>query len=86
MSDLIVEVDSRNRVSLSRLTHKHDRYIVREEADGTVIRNRPLCSLRQSETISANPEVQAAVEYSRQHQEQRRPRPRRRDSATTESR
>lgn len=85
MSDLIVEVDSRNRVSLSRLTHKHDRYIIREEADGTVILEPAVVLTQAERNYLTNPEVQAAVEHSRQHPEQRRPRPRRRDSATTES-
>ncbi|HEY5857099.1 MAG TPA: hypothetical protein VIW24_24445 [Aldersonia sp.] len=77
MNDLIVEVDSRNRVSLSKLAHKHNRYIVREEEDGTVILEPAVVLTQAERNYLASPDLQQAVEYSREHPEQLRPRPRR---------
>jgi len=75
MNELIVEVDSRQRVSLNRVKTKHDRYIVTEEAGGTLILEPAVVLTRDEHNYLAHPDLVAAVEHSRQHPEQRRERP-----------
>lgn len=77
MSDLIVEMDSRNRVSLSRVEHKHERYIVREEADGTLVLEPAVVLTRAERAYLADVELRAVVEHGQANPQNRRPRPQR---------
>lgn len=75
MRDLIVELDSRNRVSLTRVANRHDRYLVREEPDGTLILEPSEVLTKAEKAYLADPELQAIVEHGRSHPEKSRPRP-----------
>ena len=62
MSDTLVELDNRRRVTL-KIGH-HDRYLVHEEPDGTLI-FRPAVILTEDElAIQANPELLDRMERS----------------------
>jgi hypothetical protein len=72
----LIELDSRRRASLGKLG-RHDRYLVREEPDGTLI-FEPATVMSEAEArFLANPALVARVVDNTQHPERRRARPRR---------
>lgn len=71
MSDVIAELDTRNRISLSRVQNRHERYFVREEADGTVILEPAVVLTAAERAYLANPELQRIVDNARAHPENR---------------
>ena len=71
----MIEVDGRNRVTLPGKAHR--RYLVREERDGTLILE-PAVVISEIEARYRGSDVEAAVEHSRAHPEQMKPRPTRR--------
>jgi hypothetical protein len=72
----IIELDSRRRASLGKIG-RHDRYIVHEEPDGTLI-FEPATVMSEAEArFLANPALVARVVDNSLHPERRRTRPRR---------
>ncbi|KLN71420.1 MULTISPECIES: hypothetical protein [Rhodococcus] len=73
MSDLHVELDSRNRISLGKVKNRAERYRIMEESDGTLILE-PVDMLTRNEQIYlANPQMVAAVQRADEHPELMRP-------------
>jgi len=72
----MIEVDARNRVTLPGKAH--NRYLVHEQEDGTVILEPAVVLSALEARYRANAEIQATVESGRAHPELRRPRPERR--------
>jgi hypothetical protein len=70
----IVETDSRGRASLGRPDR---RYLMHEEADGTLVLEPAVVVTELERRFMANAAVQARIGYAREHPEQQRPRRRR---------
>jgi hypothetical protein len=65
----LLELDSRKRLALGRLAH-HDRYLVREESDGTLILTpAEVMPKQEAELLRANPEFVAMMKERMSHPE-----------------
>jgi hypothetical protein len=73
---VLVEVDSRRRLSLGRVG-RHDRYLVREEADGTIVLEPAVVFTEAEARVLSAPELLARIEDNRAHPERRQVRRRR---------
>lgn len=73
MADLI-ELDERRRVSLGRIG-RHSRYLVREEADGTLIFEPAVVLTEAEQRYLTENALAKQIEDNRSHPERRRPRP-----------
>jgi hypothetical protein len=72
MSDLIAELDSRNRISLGKVHNRSERYKIVEEPDGTLILHPADVLTRDEQRFLANPDVVEAVRRADEHPEKRR--------------
>lgn len=81
MTDVLIELDTRRRVSLGKIGH-HDRYLAHEEPDGTLILEPAVVMTQAERDYYANPEIVRSVEDSRARPELNRPRRRRTPSDT----
>lgn len=66
-----METDARGRASLGRPSR---RYLMREEADGTLILEPAVVVTELERRFMANSALQAQIDYARAHPDQRRPR------------
>lgn len=73
----VIELDDRRRVSLGRFG-RHDRYLVREQEDGTLILEPAVVLTEAEAAFLANPALVALIEEERAHPERNRPRTQRR--------
>jgi len=71
VSEQIVDTDARGRASLGRPSR---RYLMREEADGTLILEPAVVVTELERRFMANAALQAQIDYARAHPEQRRAR------------
>lgn len=70
---IYLELDSRNRVSLSKVKNRHDRYRILVEPNGTIILTPVDLLTKDEQAYLANPEIRAAVEHSQAHPERSKP-------------
>lgn len=71
--DVVIELDDRRRVSMGKIG-RHDRYLVHEHDDGTLVLE-PAVILSEAEVrFMANPSLVAQIENNRAHPERRRSR------------
>lgn len=73
---VLIELDERRRASLGRLG-RHNRYLAREEPDGTPIFEPAVVISELAARFLANRELVARIEDDRGHPERLRPRRRR---------
>lgn len=73
MTPTLVQVDSRKRVSLGDLAH-HDQYLVREEADGTIIFEPAIVLTATEQAFQSDAKLRETLEYVNAHSEEREPR------------
>ena len=73
---VLVELDERRRASLGRLG-RHNRYLAREEPDGTLVFEPAVVISEIEARFLANRELVARIEADRRHPERLRPRRRR---------
>ena len=67
--DTLLEIDSRKRLALGRLAH-HDRYLVHEESDGTLILTpAEVMPKQEADLLRTNPEFVAMIEEKVRHPE-----------------
>jgi hypothetical protein len=71
--EIMVELDSRNRICLTKVKNRHDRYRITEEAGGVIILTPVDLLSKDDQAYLANPELRAAVEYSEAHPERSKP-------------
>jgi len=69
----LVEVDARRRVSLGKIA-THDRYLVREEADGVLVLEPAVVVSAAQARLNARPDVAAAIADAMDHPERSVPR------------
>lgn len=74
---VVIEVDSRRRVSLGRLAH-HDTYLATEQPDGTIMLEPAIVLTEAEHAFLQNTNLRRQIEDNRAHPERRRPRPARR--------
>ena len=77
MKPVVIEVDSRRRVSLGKLGH-HDTYLATEQPDGTITLEPAVILTEAEHAFLQNTELRHQIEHNRAHPESRRPRPPRR--------
>lgn len=69
---MLIELDSRKRAALGRLAH-HDRYLAREEPDGTVVLTPAVVMPKlEAELLRANPAFVANLKEKMRHPERLR--------------
>lgn len=71
---VVVEVDSRRRVSLGKLG-RHDRYLATEQPDGTITFEPAVILSEAEHAYLQNSELRQRIDDNRAHPERRRPRP-----------
>ncbi len=71
MDGQIIETDLRGRASLGK---PHSRYLMHEEADGTLVLEPAAVVTELERRFMANAALQAEISFARTHPEQRRPR------------
>jgi len=69
--DVIIETDSRGRASLGR---PGKRYVMHEDADGTLILEPAVVITELERRFLANAALQAQVDYARDHPSERKAR------------
>ncbi|WP_139809717.1 hypothetical protein [Mycobacterium avium] len=74
MERVVIEVDSRRRISLGKLGH-HDTYLATEQSDGTIVLEPAIILTAAEHAYVRNTELQRQIEDNRAHPERRRPRP-----------
>jgi prophage tail gpP-like protein len=79
MDGTLLELDDRKRASLARIA-RHTRYLVTVEDDGTLVLTPAVVMSTAEAAYLANPALVSSIEEARQHPEQRRPRPPRRQA------
>ncbi|GAA0724296.1 hypothetical protein Drose_37600 [Dactylosporangium roseum] len=63
MSDVLIELDDRRRVSLGKVGRpEHRRYLVHEEADGTLVLHPAVVMTEAEARLMSNPELVEQVE------------------------
>jgi len=72
----VIELDDRRRASLGKFG-RHDRYLVREQEDGTLILEPAIVLTEAEAAFLANPALVALIEEERAHPERLRPRTKR---------
>lgn len=70
---VLIELDDRRRASLGKLG-RHNRYLAREEVDGSLILEPAVVLSEMEARFLANRDLVARIEDSRAHPERRRPR------------
>ena len=70
----VIDLDDRRRAPLGKIG-RHTRYLVREEADGTIILEPAMVLTEAEVKLMGHPELLATIEDNRAHPERRRPRP-----------
>ena len=76
-TNVLIELDSRRRTGLAKIG-RHQRYLVTEEEDGTLIWTPAVVMSEAEARLHANPELLARIEYELAHPElDRSDRPRR---------
>lgn len=71
---VVIEVDSRRRVSLGRLG-RHDTYLATEQPDGTIMLEPAITLTAAEHAFLQNTDLRQQIEDNRAHPERRRPRP-----------
>jgi hypothetical protein len=71
---MVIEVDSRRRISLGKLGH-HDRYLATEQPDGTILLEPAVILTASEHAYLQNHQLQSQIEHNRAHPERRRRRP-----------
>jgi hypothetical protein len=71
---VVVEVDTRRRVSLGKLG-RHDRYLATEHPDGTITLQPAVILTEAEHAFLQNQELRELVERNRARPERQRPRP-----------
>jgi hypothetical protein len=71
---VVIEVDSRRRVSLGKLGH-HDTYLATEQPDGTITLEPAVILTEAEHAFLQNMELRRQIDHNRAHPERRRPRP-----------
>lgn len=61
MEDILIELDDRRRVSLGKLGH-HQRYLVHEEPDGTLVLTPAAVMSEAQARLLAHPDVMADID------------------------
>lgn len=74
MSESLIELDERRRVSLGKIG-RHSRYLVREEPDGTLVFEPAVVLTETERAYLANTDLAAQIDENRAHPERRSPRP-----------
>lgn len=74
MAPVVIEVDSRRRISLGKLGH-HDTYLATEQSDGTIVLEPAITLTAAEHAYLRNTQLQHQIEDNRAHPERRRPRP-----------
>ncbi len=74
MEPVVIEVDSRRRISLGKLGH-HDTYLATEQPDGTIVLEPAIILTATEHAYLRNTQLQPQIEDNRAHPERRRPRP-----------
>lgn len=69
----MIEVDARSRVTLPGRAGR--RYLLHEDPDGTVVLEPAVLLSEMEVAYLRDPDLQAKVVHSREHPQQRRPRP-----------
>ena len=69
----LIELDERRRLSLGKVGH-HTRYLVREEADGTLIFEPAVVLTEHEARLMARPDLVEQITDNIAHPERRRPR------------
>ena len=65
MSDVLIELDDRRRVSLGRVGRpEHRRYLVHEEPDGTLVLHPAVVMTETEARLMANPELVERLEQA----------------------
>ena len=63
MSDVLIELDDRRRVSLGKVGRpEHRRYLVHEEPDGTLVLHPAIVMTESEARLMANPELTEQIE------------------------
>jgi hypothetical protein len=63
MSDVLIELDDRRRVSLGKVGRpEHRRYLVHEESDGTLVLHPAVVLTETEARLAANPELVERIE------------------------
>lgn len=71
---VVIEVDSRRRVSLGKLGH-HDTYLATEQPDGTIMLEPAVLLSEAEHAFLQNIDLRRQIDDNRAHPERRRPRP-----------
>ncbi|MBZ4612393.1 hypothetical protein [Mycobacterium avium] len=74
MEPVVIEVDSRRRISLGKLGH-HDKYLATEQPDGTIMLEPAVILSAAEHAYLRNAGLQRQIEDNRAHPERRRARP-----------
>jgi len=72
----VIDLDDRRRASLGKFG-RHDRYVIREEEDGTLILEPAIVLTEAEAAYLRNPALVALIEEERAHPERNRPRTKR---------
>ncbi len=72
----VIELDDRRRASLGKFG-RHDRYLIREQEDGTLILEPAVVLTEAEAAYLKNPALVALIEEERAHPERNRPRTKR---------
>ncbi|HEY5857194.1 MAG TPA: hypothetical protein VIW24_24960 [Aldersonia sp.] len=67
-TNVLIELDSRRRTDLGKIG-RHQRYLVTEEEDGTLIWTPAVVMSEAEARLRANPELLARIEYELAHPE-----------------
>lgn len=81
---VVIEVDDRRRISLGKLG-QHNQYLATELPDGTLMLEPAVLLSGAEYAYLQNTALQAQIEYSRAHPEQRQPRPKRQSPGNSAS-
>jgi hypothetical protein len=65
MTDVLIELDDRRRVSLGKVGRpEHRRYLVHEESDGTLVLHPAVVMTESEARLMANPELASQIEQA----------------------
>ncbi|WAC89377.1 hypothetical protein [Mycobacterium sp. Aquia_213] len=74
MEPVVIEVDSRRRISIGKLG-RHDTYLATEQPDGTIVLEPAVVLTAAEHAYLKNTKLRHQIEENRAHPERRRPRP-----------